>query len=278
MPKAEKGQPTRLCTHPALACGGLPRGHLPSSAATASRVTADRFGTDRFHLSGRVAVRLCGSATARAFRVYLLPRNASEVKARLPGSRVYEYPHHRSTSDACLFILLDAPQVKARCSLTESHSAPHFFHSFVRSFPPSTHGFPPRGSVTRAGVPAWSLQQAGISLEDAVLKATLQMMCSTNVLQVLFHSGRRQALDGLPRGGQARPPHMRHPPRTSSCARDAFRSLLDLKAQAHEGLRQVMNKSRLGTSACTSSTRRPRASRARAHAGGAAVTELHIPS
>ena len=39
-----------------------------------------------------------------------------------------------------------------------------------------------------------------------------------------------------------------------------------------------MNKSRRDTSACASSTRRPRASRARAHAGGAALTELHSPS
>ena len=65
-----------------------------------------------------------------------------------------------------------------------------------------------------------------------MLKAMLQMhdVLILDALLVLFHSGRRQALDGLPRGGQAQPHHhMRRPPRTSSRAREAFHSLLGLK-------------------------------------------------
>jgi len=93
-----------------------------------------------------------------------------------------------------------------------------------------------------------------------------------DVLQVLFHSGRRQALDGLYLEEAKRNHHTCDAhlvPRAVLATPSARCST----SSARKRLRQVMDKSRRDTS-----TRRPRASRARAHAGGAADRAAHPTS
>ena len=75
----------------------------------------------------------------------------------------------------------------------------------------------PRGSVTRAGVPAWSLQQAGISMEDAMLKAILQMMCSTRYATSVLPQG--QSPSSRRRPTSSRRASRWRTPRSKPCCR-----------------------------------------------------------
>ena len=90
-----------------------------------------------------------------------------------PGAPVALWPAPQAESyhEFALRCFLIPPPMPLRVTAHRllAHSAPHLAAPF--------DWFTSCGSVTRAGVPAWSLQQAGISMEDAMLKAMLQIMC-----------------------------------------------------------------------------------------------------
>ena len=135
----------------------------------------------------------------------------------------------------------------------------------------------PRGSVTRAGVPACGASSRRASRWRTPCSKpccrSCATRCATSALPQWPSPSSRRPTSRRP--SATTPPHATPTSHLEPCSRSLP---LAARPQAHEGLRQVMNKSRRDTSACASSTRRPRAPRARAHAGGAALTELHSPS
>ena len=124
----------------------------------------------------------------------------------------------------------------------------------------------PRGSETRAGVPACGASSRRASRWRTPCSSkpccrSCATRCATSALPQWPSPSSRRPTSRRP--SSTTPPHATPTSHLEPCSRSLP---LAARPQAHEGLRQVMNKSRRDTSACASSTRRPRAPRARAHA------------